>query len=161
VKRSQFRRTWKPGTIVALAAVVGLASPAAAATSTTTVTASPSAAYVGAPVTLTATVTCDVDPSGNDLGVTFWDGGTPIDSRTVGANGQAVLSTSFTTAGSHKITAAYNGNGTCDASNGETTVEVSALPVPPTPPANGLCLLTCSSLFGFSVGDINQHVEVH
>ncbi|CAM5257140.1 Ig-like domain-containing protein [Streptomyces hirsutus] len=157
MKRRQDRRMWKTGTILALAAVVGLASPAAAAVdSTTTVTASPSAADVGVPVTLTATVTCDADPSGG-LGVTFFDGGDILNTVPVGADGQAEHTTAFSTTGTHTITAAYNGNDNCFASNNTTTVVVSAVPVPPTPPANGPCLLACDGLINFTVGDINSN----
>ncbi|MFC5955537.1 Ig-like domain repeat protein [Streptomyces pratens] len=152
---------WKTGTILALAAVVGLASPAAAAVnSTTTVTASPPEANVGVPVALTATVTCDDDPSGG-LGMTFFDGGDILNTVPVGADGQAEHTTAFTTTGTHTITAAYNGNDNCSASNNTTTVVVSAVPVPPTtppaPPANGPCLLACGGLIDFTVGDINSN----
>jgi hypothetical protein len=154
---------WKSGTILALAAVVGLASPAAAAvSSTTTVTASPPASDVGEPVTLTATVTCDADPSGG-LGVTFFDGGDILDTAPVDTGGQSHLTTAFTTTGTHAITAAYNGNDNCFASSNTTTVVVSeaSVPVPPAPPANEFCLLACGSLIGFTVGDINNNIEVH
>lgn len=152
---------WKSGTILALAAVVGLASPAAAAAdSTTTVTASPSAANVGVSVTLTATVTCDADPSGG-LGVTFFDGGNLLDTVPVSGSGQAQHRAAFTTTGTHTITAAYNGNDNCFASSNTTTVVVSAAPVPPAPPANGFCLLACGGLIGFTTGDINNNIEVH
>lgn len=161
MRRWQDRRMWKTGTILALAAVVGLASPAAAAVdSTTTVTASPSAANVGVPVTLTATVICDADPT-EGLGVTFFDGGDILRTVSVGAGGQAEHTASFTTTGTHTITAAYNGNDNCFASNNTTTVVVSAVPVPPTPPANGFCFLACGGLIGFTVGDINNNINVH
>ncbi|MFF4659374.1 Ig-like domain-containing protein [Streptomyces sp. NPDC001381] len=163
MKRTHHRRTWKTATAVALAAVVGLASPAVAAptTSTTSVTASPAAAYAGAYVTLNVTVTCEGDPSGNPLGVTFFDGADPLEpNAAVGPDGKAVKTVKFTTPGSHVITAAYNGNDNCFASSGKTTVEVTALPTPPTPPANGFCFLVCS-LIGFSVGNIGNHIEIH
>ena len=163
MKRWQDRRMWKTGTILALAAVVGLASPAAAAVnSTTTVTASPPAANVGVPVTLTATVTCAADPTGG-LGVTFFDGGDILNTVPVGADGQAEHTTSFTTTGTHTITAAYNGNENCFASSNTIAVMVSAAPapVPSTPPANGFCLLACGGLINFTVGDINNNIEVH
>jgi len=160
VRRTQDRRMWKTGTALALAAVVGLASPAAAAVdSTTTVTASPSAANVGAPVTLTATVTCEDDPTGG-LGVTFFDGGDILNTVPVSGNGQANYTNGFTTTGTHTITAAYNGNDNCFASSGTTTVVVSAAPGPPTTPAYGFCFLVCG-LFGFTVGDINNNIQVH
>lgn len=164
MRRWHDRSVWKTGTILALAAVVGLASPAAAAVnSTTTVTASPPAANVGVPVTLTATVTCDADPTGG-LGVTFFDGGDILNTVPVNGDGQAGHTSAFTTTGTHTITAAYNGNDNCFASSNTTTVVVSAVPapVPPAPPANGFCLLACGSdLIGFTVGNINNNIEVH
>ncbi|WP_457462971.1 Ig-like domain-containing protein [Streptomyces sp. TE5632] len=146
---------------MAIAAVVGLATPAAAAVpSSTTVTASPSAASVGAPVELTATVTCSADPSGG-LGVTFFDGGDILDTVPVGTDGQAEYTTAFATPGTHTITAAYNGNEDCFASNSETTVAVSTAPVPPTPPGSGSCLLACGGLINFTVGDINNGTQIY
>ena len=53
----------------------------------------------------------------------------------VDPNGFAALATSFITTGEHLITASYNGNDNCFASNDETTVAVSDAPTPPTPPA--------------------------
>ncbi|MFJ3140785.1 Ig-like domain-containing protein [Streptomyces sp. NPDC086843] len=147
---------WQTGAVAAIAAVVGLATPAAAAVpSTTTVTASPSAANVGAPVELTATVTCSADPSGG-LGVTFFDGGDVLDTVPVSADGQAQYTTAFEAPGTHTITAAYNGNEDCFASNSETTVAVSTAPNPPTTPGNGSCLLACEGLINVTIGDIQN-----
>ncbi|MGW2181830.1 Ig-like domain-containing protein [Streptomyces sp. NPDC001732] len=145
-------------TSAALAIVLAAAAPAAAAPSSTSVTASPSSAAVNSPVQLTASVTCDVDPGGG-LGVSFFDGGDLLGTVPVAANGQATYPASFTTAGTHTITAAYNGNGACDASNSTTTVQVSSSPAPGQPP--GLCLLGCGSLIGFVAGDIKNTVVVH
>ncbi|MFG2359116.1 Ig-like domain-containing protein [Streptomyces sp. NPDC048521] len=143
-------------TVAALAAVLGLASPAWAVPSNTTVTATPQTAEVGTPVQLEATVDCPADPTGG-LGVTFFDGSTLLDTVPVGANGQADYTATFTTTGTHTITAAYNGNAQCDASNNTTTVQVTSAPTPPGPPS-GLCLLACGALINFSVGDINNTV---
>jgi type V secretory pathway adhesin AidA len=161
------RHPRRQGTLIAtaaLAAVVGLATPAAAADSSTTAQASPSTATVGSPVTLTATVTCPEDPSGG-LGVTFFDGGTELmPTVPVNSNGQATLTTSFNTTGTHTITAAYNGNQVgdegCGASNGTTTVTVDESPTPPNPSP---CLLLCTptlgtSLINFSTGNINNNI---
>ncbi|MFJ2271956.1 Ig-like domain-containing protein [Streptomyces sp. NPDC087849] len=139
--------------------VVALASPAAAAeSSTTTVQASPSAAAIGQPVNLTATVTCAGDPSGG-LGMTFFDGGDILDTVPVTAAGAAVYTAHLSTVGTHAITAAYNGNDNCSASNAETAVVMSAAPVPP--PLNGLCLLACGGLINFNVGDIHNEVNIY
>ncbi|MFJ5221223.1 Ig-like domain-containing protein [Streptomyces sp. NPDC088354] len=118
--------TWKAGAFAAIAAIVGFASPAAAAVpSTTAVQASPSTAVTGAPVQLTATVTCTGDPSGG-LGMTFFDGADTLATVPVGANGQANFTATFATTGTHTITAAYNGNDNCFASNATATVAVTA-----------------------------------
>ncbi|MFJ2419971.1 Ig-like domain-containing protein [Streptomyces brevispora] len=142
----------------ALAAVLGLASPAWAVSSTTTVTATPQSAAVGTPVQLAATVDCAADPTGG-LGVTFFDGGDLLDTVPVNANGQASYTGPFTTAGSHTITAAYNGNTECAASNNTTTVQVTSAPTSPGP-TPGFCFLACGGLINFSVGDINNTVNI-
>lgn len=128
--------------IGAALAVLAFASPAeAAVTSSTTVQATPSTAATGQSVALSATVACAGDPSGG-LGMTFFDGGNLLTTVAVGSDGTATYSTSFTTTGTHTITAAYNGNDNCDASNNTTTVEVTAATEPTTPPT-GPCLLLC------------------
>lgn len=148
---------WNSVTAAAMAAVVVLATPAAAqAPSTTTVQASPSAATVGQSVSLSATVTCTGDPSGG-LGMTFFDGSTLLNTVPVNAAGAATYTTTLSSVGSHTVTAAYNGNGNCDASNATTTVVVSAAPTPP----SGLCLLAYSGLINFNVGDINNEINIY
>lgn len=143
----------------ALAAVLGLASPAWAVPSSTTVTATPQSAQVGASVLLAATVDCPADPTGG-LGVTFFDGSTELGTVLVNANGQASYNTTFTTVGSHTVTAAYNGTSECDASNSTTTVQVTSAPTPPNP-SPGFCLLACGGLINFSTGDINNTVNIN
>ncbi|MFF2848227.1 Ig-like domain-containing protein [Streptomyces sp. NPDC058001] len=155
--RWEKKKAWKVVACTALATVVGFASPAAAAVpSSTAVQASPSSTTVGSPVSLTATVTCTGDPSGG-LGMTFFDGPDILDTVPVGANGNAAYTASFSSTGTHTITAAYNGNDNCGASNGTTSVVVSTTPVPPTPP-NGYCLLACGGLINFQVGDIHNEI---
>jgi uncharacterized protein DUF702 len=51
-------------------------------------------------------------------------------------SGQASLTTTFTTEGAYEITAAYNGNGNCDASNAATTAQVTSEPPRPVQQAN-------------------------
>ncbi|MEU9091603.1 Ig-like domain-containing protein [Streptomyces sp. NPDC048428] len=143
----------------ALAAVLGMASPAWAVSSGTTVTATPQTAEVGTSVQLTATVDCPADPTGG-LGVTFFDGDVLLATVPVNANGLAGQTASFTTAGSHTITATYNGNAECDASHNTVTVQVTSTPTPPDP-APGFCLLACGGLITFSVGDINNTVNIY
>jgi hypothetical protein len=96
--------------------------------------------------------------------VTFFDGGTELPTVPVNSSGQATLTTSFSTTGSHEITAAYNGNQVgeagCGASNGMTTVTVTESPTPPSP---NPCLLLCTptlgtSLINFSTGNINNNI---
>ncbi|MFF9373257.1 Ig-like domain-containing protein [Streptomyces griseoluteus] len=141
----------------ALAAVLGTASPAAAVASTTTVTATPQSTTEGSPVHLQAVVACSSDPGGG-LGVTLFDGSTELTTVPVGADGRADYTTTFS-AGAHNITAAYNGNGDCDASHATTTVQVTSAPIPPAPTPSG-CLLLCG-LFGFATGDINIHNNIN
>ena len=144
----------------ALAAVLGLASPAAAVGSTTTVTATQFSTALGTVVRLQAAVACASDPSGG-MGVTFWDGSTNLGTVSVGVDGKAAQLALFT-AGSHEVTAAYSGNGTCDASSAKTTVEVADAPTSPDDPP--LCLLTCGGgLISINEGDIyNQtnHIDI-
>ncbi|MFD1524079.1 Ig-like domain-containing protein [Pseudonocardia yunnanensis] len=124
---------------IALAALLAFAPQASAqpAQSSTTAQASPASATVGEEVVLMATVTCSAPPGGG-LGVTFFDGANLLDTVPVDANGSASLATSFDTTGTHEITAAYNGNDNCGASNDTTTVEISDAPPPPPPPVGGL-----------------------
>ncbi|MDX3683418.1 Ig-like domain-containing protein [Streptomyces sp. AK04-4c] len=143
----------------ALAAVLGLASPAWAVPSSTTVTATPQSAEVGTQVQLAATVDCPADAAGG-LGVTFFDGNILLDTVPVNANGQASHTTTFTTVGSHTITAAYNGTAECDASSSTTTVQVTSAPTPPGP-TPGFCLLACGGLINFSTGDIRNTVNIY
>ncbi|MET8558570.1 Ig-like domain-containing protein [Streptomyces sp. NPDC004959] len=120
-------------------------------------TANPQSTEVKTPVQLSATVDCPSDPTGG-LGVTFFDGSDLLDTVPVNANGQATYTATLTTTGAHTITAAYNGNTNCDASNGTTTVQVTNAPTPPGP-TPGFCLLACGGLINFNVGDINNTVN--
>ncbi|MFD6281622.1 Ig-like domain-containing protein [Streptomyces sp. NPDC060209] len=148
----------------ALAAVLGLASPAWAEASNTTVTATPQSAAVGAPVVLAATVDCPADPTGGpEVGVVFFAGNIQLPLVPVDANGLASYTYEFTTAGTHTITASYSGNGLgdgeCSASSGTTTVQVTSAPTPPNP-TPGFCLLACGGLINFSVGDITNNINI-
>ncbi|MDX3076988.1 Ig-like domain-containing protein [Streptomyces sp. NPDC088354] len=148
MKRWDTRRTWTAGAFAAIAAVVGVASPAAAAPvqSTTTLQVSPSTAAARTPVRLTATVVCTGDPSGG-LGMTFFDGGDILTTVPVAPNGQATWVAEFTTTGAHTITAAYNGNDNCFASNNTATVTVT--PAEDCPWGHGLCRDDHGHLPGF------------
>jgi hypothetical protein len=147
VRRWQQREACKMVAFAAVA-VVGFASPAAAAElSATTLQASPSLATTGQQVNLSATVACPGDPS-RGLGMTFSDGPTILATIPVGADGKAAYTATFTSAGAHTITASYNGNVNCSASNITTTIEVSATPTPPAPP--NLPCLPCNGTINFT-----------
>jgi len=77
--------------------------------STTTLTASPNPVTVGGTVLLTATVTAQSSllPTGT---VTFYDGVRLLATQPLNASGVATFSISSLPAGSHPITAAYNGD---------------------------------------------------
>ena len=88
-----------------IAFVPGTLTVTAASTAITLV-ASPSATQYGDPVTLTATVT-----SGATGTVSFFDGSVLLGTGAV-SNGVATLTTSTLVAGTHTITAVYNGDAT-------------------------------------------------
>jgi streptogramin lyase len=73
--------------------------------------ASANPVLTGQAVTFTATVLALAPGAGMPTGtVTFKDGGVILGTVAVGAGGKATLPTSVTTAGSHAITAVYNGD---------------------------------------------------
>ena len=123
-----------PAALAGLAVSATQASAQALDPSSTTVQASPASASVGQAVTLTAEVSCPADPSGG-LGVTFFDGSNLVATVPVDSTGAGSLTTNFSATGSHVITAAYNGDTDCAASNNTTTVDVTTPPTPPAPPA--------------------------
>ena len=93
--------------------------------STTTLVASPSSPQYGDPVTLTATVT-----SGATGTVSFYDGSVLLGTGTV-SNGVATLTTTTLVAGTHSITAVYNGDATYASSqSAPATVTVAKKTAP-------------------------------
>ncbi|HKP68862.1 MAG TPA: Ig-like domain repeat protein [Pyrinomonadaceae bacterium] len=98
----------------------------AAATTTTSVSSSADPSVFGQPVTFTATVSTAGlgTPTGN---VQFFDGATPIGGAVaLNASGQAQVTTSTLSTGSHTITASYAGasaacTGTFNSSSGSLT----------------------------------------
>jgi hypothetical protein len=78
---------------------------------TTSLSSSGTTSNFGDPVTFTATVA----PFGTGS-VTFYDGTTPLGSSPLDGSGQASLTTSSLSAGSHQITAAYSGDASYAAS---------------------------------------------
>jgi subtilase family serine protease len=92
---------------------------------TTSIAAANSSPSLNTSDTFTVTVTSNTGttiPSGT-ISITV-DGGTPITGIALTANGTATYATSFSTAGSHEITAAYSGDATHAASTGVVTVNV-------------------------------------
>ena len=103
-------------------------SPSEATTCTVTASANPS--VYGQSVTLTATVNIVAPGSGTPTGmVIFMADGTTLGTGTLGANGQATLSTSALSVDSHTITAWYGG----DANFAASTIGTLADTVTPAP----------------------------
>ncbi len=104
---------------------------------TTTVNSSPDPSQVGQSVTVTATVAANA-PGSNDLEGTVTFSVDGISQATVTlSSGMATFTTSSLTAGSHTITAMYNGStqnaDPFSTSTASLTQTVTALPVPATP----------------------------
>jgi hypothetical protein len=96
-----------------------------AASTTTTLVASPAATQYGDPVALTATVT-----SGATGTVSFYDGSVLLGTGAV-SNGIATLTTTRLIAGTHTVTAVYNGDATYASSqSAPATVTVSKKTAP-------------------------------
>lgn len=95
-------------------------------TPTVSVSASSSNPALGAPVTLTATLTGGTSPTGT---VTFKDGATTLGTGTISGTA-ATFSTSTLTAGAHSITAEYGG----DVNNDAATSAALAITVGKTTP---------------------------
>jgi hypothetical protein len=77
--------------------------------------ANPASVAVGAPVTLTASITSTAGtPAGSAI---FYDGGTFLQNVTLDGTGVAVYGATFSTAGTHVITASFPANGGFAASN--------------------------------------------
>jgi hypothetical protein len=85
------------------------------AATTTTLSSSAGSAVTGQAITLTAQVTATLPGTGTPTGtVTFSDGGTAIaacSAQPVDGTGMATCTTGLPTAGSHNLTATYNGDG--------------------------------------------------
>jgi len=93
----------------------------ALATTTTTVTSSVNPSVNKQPVTFTATVTSESGiPSG---AVTFTDKGTTLGTASLNASGQATLTASKLSVGSHSITAVYGGNSSFNGSTSQVVTQ--------------------------------------
>ncbi|MES2390398.1 MAG: Ig-like domain-containing protein, partial [Acidobacteriota bacterium] len=138
------------------------------AASTTTLTATPNPAYIGQPVTLTATVNGVPNPNGHILPpgsqtptgtVQFYADGNLIGSATI-ANGIATLTITTLTGGNHTLTAVYPGDPDLTGSSSTPISETIILPdftltaTPPTitiPTGHRASMpLTFTSLSGFT-----------
>jgi hypothetical protein len=97
------------------------------ATSVTVTSSDPNPSHFGETVTLTATVSAN-DPSlGTPTGsVSFYDGSTLLGTVAVDGSGVATLTVSSLSAGSHTITAVYNGDSTFGSSTDSLTQSVNA-----------------------------------
>lgn len=97
------------GDVVHAAATGAVVQTVSAAPSTTTLASATNPSVYGQPVTVTAAVTGAgaVRPTGT---VTFFDGATPLGSRTLDAGAQATLTTSALSVAPHAITASYSGD---------------------------------------------------
>src|SRR5262249_5801252 len=110
----------------------GSTSAAAAVTvnpavTTVTLGSSVNPAVTGQAVTFTATVAAVARGAGTPTGsVTFMDGNVVLGTFTVGADGTAMVTTSFATAGGHAITASYSGDANFAASSQALTEQVNA-----------------------------------
>lgn len=82
---------------------------------TATVTSPQSSVPAGTPVTFTATVVPTAPGSGVPTGtVTFYDGTTVLGTVSLNSSGQATLTMTWTTAGTHNIKVKYNGDADFD-----------------------------------------------
>jgi hypothetical protein len=113
------------GRLPSTEALTATALATAVTKSDTSITLSPSSGSItlGDTVTFTGTVSGPGTPTGL---VTFFDGPTPLGSGTlavVGGNDQAGFSTSVLSAGTHSITATYNGDANFNASTSSATPE--------------------------------------
>lgn len=110
---------------------------------TTTLTASPSSAAIGQYVTLSAQLSGCADPS-TSIGMSFFDDGDLLATVPIAPNGDASLIRSFSTTGTHTITAVFNASPECAVSFATTNVVVTDSPAPPGP-----------GLLGLNIGDIH------
>src|SRR5919197_5843373 len=129
------------------------ASSFAATNTTTTLASSLNPSTAGNSVTFTATVTPFPAGAATVNAIRFWDGGTTTitgsgagtcgnsggtqigASQTVDATGHASVTTSTLTAGSHTISACYQGNGGSSGTNSSQASLTQTVNAPPSPPS--------------------------
>jgi hypothetical protein len=131
----------------------------------TSLSSLPNPSFVGQPVTLTATVTtlAGFSPAGG--GVTFYDGANTIGTATADNSGNASITTSTLTLGTHSLSATYAGNASVAGSTSpvvshvvaitstETTLTVSPTPSHETEPV--ILTATVQASGGFPQGIVN------
>jgi hypothetical protein len=123
-----------------------------AASTTTTVTSSQNPSVFGQPVTFTATVSASPNPAVPTGSVVFTIDGSPSALITLNASGQATLTTSSLSVGSHAVTAAYTSNSpNFSNSSGSLTQTVNSQ----TPPGNMVII----DFNGAPPGDYNPYSE--
>ncbi len=121
------------------------------ADTTTALISSVNPSTVGQAVTFTATVTAVAPGSGTPTGsVTFLDGATNIGSAPLNGAGQAALTTSALTQGTHPITAVYGGDANFNGST-SSIVDQVVNPAGGTPSNTALVSSLNPSVFGQSV----------
>jgi uncharacterized repeat protein (TIGR01451 family) len=111
------------GGLALATAVVPAAQASALSVTQTTLTSSPNPSVAGQYVTFTATVSSGAGtPTGQ---VTFIDGGTTVlGAATLDLSGTATLTTSLPSAGSHLVTASYEGDSNFETSASNTVAQV-------------------------------------
>jgi sugar lactone lactonase YvrE len=133
---------------------IALSSQAAAivATPTVTLTSSATPAFVGNPITLVASVTGPVLPTGT---VTFFDGSKSIGTGTLDG-GAASLTLSSLAAGSHTLTATYGGSASyATASSAPITEVLADFSIAATGTAAATIKTSGSATFTFTVSPIS------
>lgn len=128
---------------------------------TTTLKSSASATMTGTSITLTATVS----PTAATGAVTFYNGNTSLGTANL-SSGVAALSTSFSTAGTHSMTATYTGSSAYSSStssaisitvtSGASAPTISMVAVPAGTFYDGISYMTISTPFYMSEYPVTQ-----
>jgi Bacterial Ig-like domain (group 3)/Lamin Tail Domain/Divergent InlB B-repeat domain len=135
------------------------------ANTSTTLMSSLNPSQYGQSVSITATVSNGgvSTPTGT---VNFFDGGTPIGTRTLDQNGQAIFESSTLSTGSHSITASYAGDTTSSPSTSAALIQVvnkassmTTVTCPSSETYTGAAIEPCSAIVT-GAGGLNQSVPV-
>lgn len=109
------------------------AAPRASEGTTTVLTASATTVVVGAPVTVTATVTPATTAVVEGGTVDFLVGSTSLGPAVVGPTGEATRNVTFASAGAHALTASFAGTAEADPSTSTALTITATAPVTPPP----------------------------